>query len=92
MWSAECGVKNCASIPKSAIRIPQSEGDSPMNSGHWKKMKFFDGNPSSFSISFEGLAVINREGEFEVGEGLSESSDKLLDFDIQSQVFSDIIS
>jgi hypothetical protein len=60
--------------------------------GQSKLIKVLDRNPFPFLFIILQFTVKNMEGEFEVGEGLSESSDKLLDFDIQSQVFSDIIS
>ena len=67
-------------------------GNTAMDTRHGKKMEVLDGNPSSLPCSVHSLAVINMEGEFEVGIGLSESSDKLFYFDIQPRFFLDVVS
>ena len=63
-----------------------------MYSRHRKESKVFDRNPSSDSFSAEMLAAKNVERELEVGESLSEGSDKLFDFGGHSHLFLDAIS
>jgi hypothetical protein len=55
-------------------------------------MEIPDSHPFPFSSSVNGLADENMKGEFEVRIGLFESSDRLLDFDIHSHFFFDMVS
>ena len=67
-------------------------GDAAMDSGHGEVVKVFDGNPFSFSLSIDSLAVINIKGEFEVRISLLENPERPFDFDVDSSIFSNLVS
>jgi hypothetical protein len=55
-------------------------------------MEVPDSHPFPFSSSTNGLAAENTKSEFEVSKGLLESAKGLLDFDIHSHFFLDVVS
>ena len=63
-----------------------------MDSWHGELVKVFNWNPLSFFTFPRSLASIDMEGQFEVGEGLLESAEGPLDFDIHSHFFLDMAS
>jgi hypothetical protein len=67
-------------------------GDASMNSGHSKLIKVFNRYPFPLSSTINGLAVENMKSKFEVRIGLFEGSERLLDFDIHSHFFLDMVS
>ena len=67
-------------------------GDSSMYSGHSKLIKVLDRYPFPSSFSINSLAGENMKSKFEVSKGLLESSDRLLDFNVDSHFFFDIVS
>jgi hypothetical protein len=55
-------------------------------------MEVPDSHPFPFSSSINGLAAENTKSEFEVRIGLVKSAEGLLDFDIHSHFFLDMVS
>ena len=54
-------------------------------------MEIPDSHPFPFVTFVKSVAAKNMEGEFEVSEGLFERAEGLLDFDIHSHFFLDIV-